>query len=1003
MNTLRSLFLGSLISIASGVCAQAGSVDLTFNPTDAGYGLGEGANNDVQGSALQPDGKVIIGGTFTTYNGTGSNRIARLHTDGSLDAGFTIGTGFNSTVSVIVRQPDGKVLVGGGFTSFNGTSRVRVARLNADGTLDTGFDPGTGASSSVFAIALQPDGKILLGGSFSTFNGTARARLARLNTDGTLDATFDPGTGPNNQVEALLVQPNGKILVGGPFSTFNGTTRGSIVRLESSGALDAGGFNSGTGTTTSGGVKTMALQADGKIFIAGTFINYNGTLRNRVARLLGTGAIDVTFDPGTGTANSNTVETASILSDGRFVIGGNLTFYNGGARNGMAILLANGTLDTSFDPLTGPNTSIYTLVVQPDNKCIIGGAFTTYRSVVYNHIARVGTDGAMDASFNPPSAISGGFAQCLLVQPDDKLVVGGVFTSYGGYNIKKCIRLESDGVPDAGFYSNFSAINNIFALALQPDGKILKGGAGVLYRMNADGTFDASFDGGIPNNTVRAITVQADSKILIGGFFTTYQDSALPRLVRVLADGTLDPGFNIGTGPAFVGVPSTPIVEEIKMLSDGRILVRGSFNRFNGVVCKGFICLDTDGSIDTDFASGNATQIGDLEGITVLADGNVMLCGSFVTVLGVARRNIARLNADGTLDATFDPGTGGAGGYIKALVEQPDGKYIIVGYFTGYNGTAVNKIARLNPSGSLDMSFDTGTGPDEQIFGIALQSDGRIIIAGQFTSFNGIGRNRIARLNTDPPVTDIQVAARCILEGPYKASTGLMNDGLRSLGLLPANEPYTALGYAHVGGGAESTSPAVLAITGNDAVVDWVVLELRDAVDPSIIVASRCALLQRDGDIVDVDGTSPVSFSMSAGNYHIAVRHRNHLGAMTLNSVSVTTTSVLVDLSSTSTATFGSNARNAISGTFPADALWAGDVSFDHRLRYTSGGNDRDIILSRIGGVVPTNSVVGYYQEDVNMDGTVKYTSTSNDRDLILQNIGGVIATNSRVEQIPTP
>ena len=999
MNTLRSLFLGSLISIASGVCAQAGSVDLTFNPTDAGYGLGEGANNFVRASALQSDGKVIIGGNFTAYNGTSRNYIARLQVNGALDLGFAIGTGFNGVVSVISLQPDGKVLVGGNFTTFNGTSRVRIARLNADGTLDTGFDPGTGPSTSVFAIAMQADGKILIGGNFTTFNGSARARMARLNSNGTLDATFDPGIGPNSQVESILVQPNGKILVGGLFTTFNGGTRGGIVRLESSGALDTGGFNSGVGAT--GGVFAMVLQSDGKIFIAGGFTFYNATPRNRVARLLATGANDATFDPGTGA--SGTVETAGILSDGRFVIGGELSFYNGFARKFTAMLLANGTLDTSFDPLYGPDNYVYTLVVQPDNKCIIGGAFPSYRSVVRNYIARVGTDGALDASFNPPSAITGGFANCLLVQPDDKLVVGGVFTSYGGYDKKKCIRLDPDGDPDAGFYLPPGVTGNIFALALQPDGKILKGGAGVLYRMNADGTFDASFAGGIPNNTVRAITVQADSKILIGGFFTTYQDSALPRLVRVLADGTLDPGFNIGTGPAFVGVPSTPIVEEIKMLSDGRILVRGSFNRFNGVVCKGFICLDTDGSIDTDFASGNATQIGDLEGITVLADGNVMLCGSFVTVLGVARRNIARLNADGTLDASFDPGTGGAGGYIKALVEQPDGKYIIVGFFSSYNGTAVNKIARLNPSGSLDMSFDTGTGPDEQIFGIALQSDGRIIIAGQFTSFNGIGRNRIARLITDPPVTDIQVAARCILEGPYKASTGLMNDGLRSLGLLPANEPYSALGYAHVGGGAESTAPAVLAITGNDAVVDWVVLELRDAVDPSIIVASRCALLQRDGDVVEVDGTSPVSFSMSAGNYHIAVRHRNHLGAMTLNSVSVTTTSVLVDLSSTSTATFGSNARNGISGTFPADALWAGDVSFDHRLRYTGGGNDRDIILSRIGGVVPTNSIVGYYQEDVNMDGTVKYTSTSNDRDLILQNIGGVIATNSRVEQIPAP
>lgn len=1001
MNTLRSLFFGSLISIASGVCAQAGSVDLTFNPTDAGYGLGNGANNFVRASALQPDGKVIIGGNFTTYNGTNRNDIARLHADGSLDVDFAVGTGFNSVVSVIALQPDGKVLVGGNFTTFNGTSCVRIARLNADGTLDTGFNSGTGPSTSVFAIAVQTDGKILIGGNFTTFNGTARARMARLNADGTLDATFDPGVGPNNQVEAILVQPNGKILVGGLFTTFNGGNKRGIVRLESNGALDTGGFNSGVGTT--GGVFAMVLQSDGRIFIAGSFTFYNATARNRVARLLATGAIDATFDPGTGA--SGTVETAGILSDGRFVIGGELSFYNGFARKFTAIVLANGTLDTSFDPLYGSDNYVYTLVVQADNKIIIGGAFPSYRSVVRNYIARVGTDGALDESFNTPSAITGGTANCLVVQPDDKLIVGGNYTSYAGYAKNKCIRLDPDGDPDAGFYLVPGVFGNIFSVALQPDGKILKGGPSLITRLNADGTNDTGFSGGSPNNTVSAITLQADGKILVGGYFTTYKDSALPRLVRVLADGTLDPGFNIGTGPAFNGGMSNPVVEEIKMLPDGRILVRGSFNRFNGVVCDGFICLDTDGSIDTDFASGNAGQIGALNGITVLTDGRVMVCGSFFSCLGVPRRCIARLNADGTLDTSFDPGTGtgSSASNIKALVEQPDGKYIIVGFFSMYNGTAVNKIARLNASGSLDTSFNTGTGPDQQILDVALQSDGRVIIVGQFTSFNGIGRNRIARLNTDPPVTDIQVAARCILEGPYKASTGLMNDNLRTLDLLPATEPYTALGYAHVGGGAESTSPAVLAIAGNDAVVDWVVLELRDEVDPSIIVASRCALLQRDGDVVDVDGTSAVSFSMSSGNYHIAMRHRTHLGTMTLGSVSVTTTPVLVDLSSTSTATFGSNARKSITGAFPTEALWAGDASFDHLLRYAGTNNDRDLILTRIGGVIPTNSVSGYHPEDVNLDGAVKYAGEGNDRDLILQNIGGVIPTNSRMEQLPTP
>ncbi|HRD52300.1 MAG TPA: putative metal-binding motif-containing protein, partial [Flavobacteriales bacterium] len=247
----------------------------------------------------------------------------------------------------------------------------------------------------------------------------------------------------------------------------------------------------------------------------------------------------------------------------------------------------------------------------------------------------------------------------------------------------------------------------------------------------------------------------------------------------------------------------------------------------------------------------------------------------------------------------------------------------------------------------------------------------------------------------------VSVSARVFLEGPYNSALGLMHDGMRSLGLVPTVEPYTGLGYSHMGGGGESTSPAVLAEAGGEAIVDWVVVELRSEADPTVIVATRCALLQRDGAVVDVDGQSPVSFTSAPGDYHVAVRHRNHLGVMTASVISLESAVTVIDLTVPATPTYGTAARKSITGDFPAHVLWAGDVTFNGQLQYVGDGNDRDPILQRIGGSVPTTTISGYHPEDVNLDGAVKYVGEGNDRDPILQNIGGSVPTNTRAEQLP--
>ena len=244
----------------------------------------------------------------------------------------------------------------------------------------------------------------------------------------------------------------------------------------------------------------------------------------------------------------------------------------------------------------------------------------------------------------------------------------------------------------------------------------------------------------------------------------------------------------------------------------------------------------------------------------------------------------------------------------------------------------------------------------------------------------------------------LKLNMRAFLQGPYNAGNGTMNDGLRAGGLVPLQEPYTALGWSFVGGGDETIDAAVLTVTGNDAIVDWVVVELRDKNDNTVVTASRAALLQRDGDIVDLDGTSALQVDAPADDHYIAVFHRNHLGVLTFNTVALSSTAAVVDLTDGSTATFGTDAQ-AVAGA--AYLLWSGDVSGNGVVQYTGSGNDRDPILTAIGGVVPTNTLVGYRSEDVNMNGTVQYTGAGNDRDPILQNIGGVVPTNTLVEQMP--
>ena len=310
------------------------NLDMSYERWDRGFA--PDPNGQVQAIAVQSDGKIIIGGSFTQVGGVFRNRIARLNPDGSLDTGFNPNVG-NGTVLAIAIHTDGKIYIAGGFTTVGGITRNRIARLNANGTVDTSFSPGTGLNNQVNALAVNTDGSVIVGGTFTTANGTIRNRIAKFSTVGNLEA-FNPNA--NSTVSALLLDSGGNIIVGGLFTSIAGATRNRIARLFSSGAIDTG-FN----PNASAEVKALALRPDGWIYVGGSFTTIGGYARQRMARISSFGDVDITFSPDV----NNVVEAIAIPEVGGVVIAGGFPRVNDVPVNRIARLEEDGTLDQAFD------------------------------------------------------------------------------------------------------------------------------------------------------------------------------------------------------------------------------------------------------------------------------------------------------------------------------------------------------------------------------------------------------------------------------------------------------------------------------------------------------------------------------------------------------------------------------------------------------------------------------------------------------------------------------
>ena len=983
-----------------------------------------------------PDGRLMIAGDFTNVNNIVRQGLARLNGNGTLDTTFNVGAGPNAPVRAMAIQADGKVLFGGFFSQVTGTNRNGIARLNIEGTLDTSFDPGSAADGPIYAIAVQADQKILAAGAFSDFDTQRRPGIVRLLPNGRVDTTFNAGSGPDSVVFAFAIQPDGKILIGGDFRNINGVHRPGVARLNRDGSVDLS-FDAGSGTDSA--VRALLIQPDGRIVIGGTFASVNDLPRNYLARLERNGALDTAFTDGLSGGN-DAVQALALHADGKIVVAGDFTRFHGVTRNHITRLNPDGTTDTTINFGTGANAFIAALAIQPDRKILLGGAFTSYDNQPRNRIARIyggsvagpgsleflvqefsvaetstnalvsvrrrgGTTGtvgvnfftaddtaingrdyvATNASLSFPSGevlevvpvrvllnpvpsedlhvllnltnFTGGAAigarpTALLVIRNEQALIGFTITNYvategvpgglatievsrglstnnvasvdfsvipGGtaqaftdyiptngtlvfqsgqvtktFNVRivddtviegqETVNLAlsnpspgtflgvdhatlsildndfapgqlffsspnyfvdeagglvqlniyrtngsrgvvsvdlvtSDGTAKAGedyafasrrvslgedetnavfvvailddfivegnetFFVTMSnpgggaliseptnaivtivendfgpgnlirdfdpgqgANNYVRALAVQRDGKVVVGGAftsfdstnrNYLTRLNPDGSQDLSFAMGTgANSLVSCLAIGNDDRIFLGGTFTTFNGLSLIRVARLLTNGAPDVNFN--QTPAFDAV-----VNSLSVQTNGRLVVGGNFS----LPARSLTQLRVNGSVDSTFAVGSGAD-NLVHAVATYPDGSVIVAGGFTNFNGVARTRIARLNPDGTVDLNFVP-AGITNGIIYALAVQPNGQIVIGGDFRTSTSPSRFALARLNSDGSIDTNFRITNGINGIIFGLGLQSNGKIIAGGSFTTIDSISRNRYARLNTN--------------------------------------------------------------------------------------------------------------------------------------------------------------------------------------------------------------------------------------------------------------
>lgn len=706
---------------------NAGSVDVTFQPDP-------GADDLIRAVVLQPDGKAIVGGLFTEFAGTPRNRIARVNPDGTLDDTFDPGPGADGAVYAVALQSDGKVVIGGVFTNVGGAPRWRIARLEADGKLDLAFDPGLGARDypwnpetpvSVSAVAWQPDGKVIVGGDFQYVDQAYHPRLARLLPGGRVDTNFNASILPYSTsgfVNALAIQGDGKILAGGLFSA---SGRTHVVRLHPNGAVDPG-FNLSFRPYT---IYSLALQGDGKILLGGAPDWSSQPWGRGVARLLPNGSADPTFVPtGLALFDGYRVRAVAAHHCGRVLVGGLLGLSNGPPRTQLIRLLDDGTLDPDFRPGLADG-SVYSVAVGADGKVVAGGIFTEFNGARRHGLVRLNGD-----------------------PPEQPIIVGQPVSQTAEAGRPARLSVQATNCPDISYQWQFSGVDvpGATSATLEFDNpRATHAGAyRVVVRTRLGqtisdaatltvgpepwrpGSINLDFYPGLPpTNRATAWAVQVDGAVVVGMTYTNNQQQRAYRMVRLDAAGGLEPGFGDGFSP-------DQRVSALGIGADGRFYVGGDFSYVNGSHQLGLARLDALGGYD---ASGWGFAAPPVNAIQVQPDGKILVaCMSLVRF----RPELPFPQAVEFSRSCY------VGGGAKAVAISEGGNILLAGSFTQVDGTNLPRIARLRTNGRLDPGFNPGTGPNDTVCAVASTGD-LVLIAGAFTNFAGTPRSRLARLYSD--------------------------------------------------------------------------------------------------------------------------------------------------------------------------------------------------------------------------------------------------------------
>ena len=723
---------------------------------------------DVRAIATQADGKVVIGGNFTSIRGTPRHSLARFETDGTLDATFD--PDVDGTVFGVVIQDDGKIIIGGYFTSVGGVFRLHLARINPDGSLDPTYDPHP--ENPVYCMAPQPDGKLIIGGAFSSVGGASRSHVARLEESGLADPTFVTEA-LDNYVTGLLVQPDGAILVGGYFHAIGSNTRNLLARVSATGVLDAA-FNP---DVTGSQVGAMFLDHYGQIGISGAFSAVGGTARSGFALISDAGIVNPGIDP----SPNGVVDSIAYPLDGRIILAGDFTtLYSPGdgtvTRLRTARVNIYGSRKVEADFNEDADGRVLGIAIQAEGRTLQGGEFTSIngaprhlyaRSAPAANSQRLGNTSRTRVQWTR----DGEGPECSYVRFDLSTEGGATYSPLGfGSRI-------SGAPPYSGWeLTGLSLPRNGLIRALgRTIGGYCNGSAGWVQCVSEITPWTEDANPGVVGASVNVAVEQPDGKTIIAGQFTSVQGVPRRNAARLNADGTLDMTFD----PSPNATVRCAAVQE-----DGRILLGGDFDMVqpNGaaspVVMGHLVRLDPDGSIDWSFIAGGFPPgpLAEVNCIVLQPDGKILLGGAFGWISGEVRSRLARLNPDGTADS-FDPGVTGDGFVgVTSMVWQPDGKIVFAGYFDAVGGTPCRGIARVDADGVLDPSFSS-IYKDGTFQCLALQSNGEIVAGGAFNAGPGVPVN-LVRLHADGTLNNPSIAR------PYSPvwSVAIQADGAMLVG-----------------------------------------------------------------------------------------------------------------------------------------------------------------------------------------------------------------------------